>query len=299
VKIGVALPQTGDSASPENVRTMAEGAERVGLSSLWVLDRLLRPRGETTMAASYTSVYSPLETLAYVAGITSAIRLGTSVLVAAFSSPAMLGKRIATVDQLSGGRLLVGLGRGYDPREFVASGTPLGNRGARFSEYVQVLRACWSADPVCFEGEYFTVPLSDIGPKPFSAQGPLLLAGARNEASAARAGSLGLGLNYVMGSDWKDAESVMDAHRRSVEGAGLDRTRTPSIVRANTLVGRSIDGRRPLEGEIGQIVGDLQRLAQRGVDEVFFDMHRHGLSMHEQLDALARLADAAQSISAA
>jgi alkanesulfonate monooxygenase SsuD/methylene tetrahydromethanopterin reductase-like flavin-dependent oxidoreductase (luciferase family) len=111
----------------------ARRAEELGLDSLWVLERILRPVAparEPLLPAHSASVYSPLETLAFIAGKTDVIRLGTSVLDALFHVPAALGRQLATVDRLSNGRLLVGLGQGWSTEEFQTAGVPMSRRGS-------------------------------------------------------------------------------------------------------------------------------------------------------------------------
>ena len=296
--IGVQLPQAGDPASREALIEVAQGAEQAGLASVWVLDRMLRPTSGAIPFAGYRLVYSPLETLAFVAALTSRVRLGTSVLVTPFSAPAMLARRIATVDQLCEGRLVVGLGQGYAREEFIAAGVPFEHRGARFGEYVAVLRACWAEDPVSHDGELYTVPPSEIGPKPVTQQGPPLMAGAGTEAAAARAARLGLGLNYVIfnlvADEWAKTEAVIGAHRRAAAEAGFDPDTLPSIVRANTTVGPAWTRLRrpPLAGSIEQVTEDLQRLAALGVRETFFDMYPGGIGTKAHLETLTALQEA-------
>jgi alkanesulfonate monooxygenase SsuD/methylene tetrahydromethanopterin reductase-like flavin-dependent oxidoreductase (luciferase family) len=122
-KLGLALPTSGSGASPEAITDIAEGAERLGLASVWTFERLMRPiRGATPIGGGddvplpegYGCVYDPVETLAYVAARTTAITLGTSVLDALLHSPIVLARRLATLDRLSGGRLVAGPGSGLD-----------------------------------------------------------------------------------------------------------------------------------------------------------------------------------------
>jgi len=134
-----------------------------------VLDRLLRPlspaRGEAP-SAYYSTVFDALETLAYVAGLTSRVELGTSVIQALYHSPVVLARRLATIDQLSGGRVIAGLGRGWMPEEFTVAGVPLRRRKRAMPEFLAAMRATWGPDPVRFAGEIYDIPESDIGPKP-------------------------------------------------------------------------------------------------------------------------------------
>src|SRR3954447_13972711 len=188
IKLGVHLPVAGRGATPESIAQVAEEAERVGLDSVWTWERLMRPTvpipmggpGGPVMDApeDFGSVYDPIEVLAYVAARTSRISLGTSVLDTLFHSPVILARRLATLDRLSGGRLVAGLGQGWMEQEFQAAGVSMRRRGAGFEEHLLAMRAVWDADPVRFDGRFYRSPDAAIGPKPVRPGGPRLLAGA-------------------------------------------------------------------------------------------------------------------------
>ncbi|WP_345398129.1 LLM class flavin-dependent oxidoreductase [Nonomuraea salmonea] len=179
---GIGLPITGPEASPERIADVAQRAERAGLGAVWAYERLLRPAEPYMLGLNQVVplpeesaiVYDPLETLAYLAATTSTIRLGTSVIDALYHPPVVLAKRLATLDRLSGGRLWIGLGQGWMAQEFEAAGVPVSRRGAGFAEHVAAMRACWGPDPVSFSGRFYTIPESQVGPKP---AGLTLLAG--------------------------------------------------------------------------------------------------------------------------
>jgi alkanesulfonate monooxygenase SsuD/methylene tetrahydromethanopterin reductase-like flavin-dependent oxidoreductase (luciferase family) len=205
MRVGLNLPHYGPETSPRVLRQFAQEAETLGLSSLWVIDRTLRPLGNveiplgmgSQLPAPYGNVLSGIETLVHVASCTEKIRLGTSVIDVLFQTPAALGRRLSTLDHISEGRLTVGLGQGYVPEEFAAANIPLTRRGRGFDEFVAALRAVWAPDPVTFEGGFYQIPTSEIGPKPVQQGGPPLFMGAASVAGAQRAARLGLGFNPV------------------------------------------------------------------------------------------------------
>jgi alkanesulfonate monooxygenase SsuD/methylene tetrahydromethanopterin reductase-like flavin-dependent oxidoreductase (luciferase family) len=208
IKLGVHLPVAGGAASPESIARTALEAERIGLDSVWTWERLMRPtvpiamggRGGPVMEAPETfgSVYDPIETLSYVAGKTSQISLGTSVLDALFQSPIILARRLATLDRLSGGRLIAGIGQGWMEQEFRAAGVSLRRRGAGFEEHLAAMRAVWGPNPVSFDGRFYHIPEAEIGPKAVRPTGPTLMVGAASPAAVERVGRLGLGLTLVI-----------------------------------------------------------------------------------------------------
>jgi alkanesulfonate monooxygenase SsuD/methylene tetrahydromethanopterin reductase-like flavin-dependent oxidoreductase (luciferase family) len=182
MELTIALPHTGKLASPETIAYAAKEAERMGCGTVWVLERLLRPVGGG-MPDSYAKVYDPMETLAWVAAKTERVRLGTSIMDALFHVPVVLARRFATLDHLSGGRVIAGLGQGYAPQEFVAANIPLSRRGAGFEEFIEAMRAAWAPDPVSFSGRFYTIPESEINPKPLQDGGPPIVIAAMKAAA--------------------------------------------------------------------------------------------------------------------
>ena len=149
--VGLCLPQLGEHVTADVIKGFCRAAEDLGFSSLWVQDHFLWPlKPERAYAGipglpiprQYQSVLAPTEVLATAAAVTTKPRLGTSVLVQGNHWPAPLAQRLATIDVLSGGRLVVGLGQGWNAEEHTASGTSVKERAARMDEFVEVLRAC-------------------------------------------------------------------------------------------------------------------------------------------------------------
>ena len=288
MEITMALPHTGKLASPETISRVAEEAERMGCATVWVLERLLRPAGGS-MPDHYATVYDPLETLAYVAAKTERVKLGTSIMDALFHVPATLARRFATLDRLSGGRVIAGLGQGYSPEEFAAANVPMSRRGAGFEEFIEAMRAAWGPDPVHFSGRFYKIPESQINPKPVQEGGPPILIAAMQRPAVERAGRLGLGLNPLAPS-WEALEAAVGAFREAARAAGHDPATLPVVVRANTAVGEEMmEERPPLGGSPEQVSEDLERLRQLEVDELFFDMNRFSIPVEEQFRAVERL----------
>lgn len=266
--LGISLPTFGGQAGPEAIVRVAQAAERAGLGAVWAGERLLRP-AEAVLAGTDQSmqlpdnnalVYDPLETLAYVAAKTSTIKLGTSVVDALFQSPVVLAKRLATLDRLSGGRAMIGLGQGWMQQEFDATGVSAKRRGAGFEEHLAAMRACWGPDPVRFEGRFYTIPESQIGPKP---TGLTVLAGAGAPAAIERAARLGLGLTVVVFA-WDGLRQAAETYRKGGQG--------PLVAHVNGSISeRPLDERMPLTGSAEQVAEDLAEVRALGVDHVFWN----------------------------
>ena len=164
----------GPRATRKNIITLATMAEEEHFDSLWVGERLLWPlKPRTRYAATangnlptfYQNVFDPLNRLTFVAANTNKIALGTSVIDMLFHNPVILAKRFATLDMLSEGRAICGVGIGWSKDEYQVSGIPFQNKGKRADEFVQVLKKIWIDDVVEFKGYYYNIPASKIGPK--------------------------------------------------------------------------------------------------------------------------------------
>ena len=171
MKIGFSLPNIGPIGTAEAVTKVAQRAEALGYSSLWTIERLLYPvklqrpypgTPDGSLPEIYRQVLDPLDSLTYVAAQTKKIKLGTSVLDMPYYNPVMLARRLTTLDVLSNGRLCVGLGLGWSKDEMDATGADITKRGALADEFLPLLKAIWTTNPVEFHGKFFNVPKSYI-----------------------------------------------------------------------------------------------------------------------------------------
>jgi alkanesulfonate monooxygenase SsuD/methylene tetrahydromethanopterin reductase-like flavin-dependent oxidoreductase (luciferase family) len=204
--------------------------------------------------------------LAFAAARTSRIRLGTSVMNALFHSPAVLAKRLATLDRLSGGRLWAGLGIGWMEQEFAVTGVDTAGRGAAMDALLDTMRAFWGPDPVRL-GDVET----HAGPKPVRPDGPALLLGAGSPPAFARAARLGTGVTLVL-FDWDMLAGAVGQFRDAVKEAGRDPSDLPVVVHVNGVVGEELpeEGRMPLTGSPEQVAAELGRLRDLDVAHVFW-----------------------------
>ncbi|MEV0270757.1 TIGR03619 family F420-dependent LLM class oxidoreductase [Hamadaea sp. NPDC050747] len=264
------LPVSGSWATPDRILPIAARAEELGYDSLWTFQRLLAPEG---LADQYRSVLDPLLPLAFVAAQTWRIRLGVAVVNLPFLSPVILAKQLATLDVLSGGRVDAGIGTGWQPEEFTATGASLAERGARVAEYVSVLRTLWTEKRPEHSGRFYQVPRAEFEPKPVQARVPVLLGGTA-PAALRRAGRIADGWISSSSATQQDVAPMIQLIRHGAEEVGRDPETLRFICRCAVRVrepGRA--DRRPLSGSFTEIRGDLERLAEQGMTEVFLDLN--------------------------
>jgi probable F420-dependent oxidoreductase len=162
VHLGVILPNFGASSSPEGIRVMAEAAEEVGLDSVWATEHIIVG---AEAADPYGRVYDPLVVLGWIAGFTTRVGLGTSILILPLHHPIELAKETATLQELSGGRLRLGVGMGWHEQDFSFMGFPFHGRGRRADEAIRLMLALWNGEQ-SFRGEYWSFDDAIFAPLP-------------------------------------------------------------------------------------------------------------------------------------
>ena len=279
--IGIGAPVSGAWAGPRQLARIGGLAEELGYASLWTFQRLLAP-ADGGGDVVYRSVLDPLISLGYVAARTERVRLGVAVVNLPFVSPTYLAKQGSTLDVLSNGRFDLGLGLGWSPLEFTASGATTERRAARAAEYVAALRALWTPGegPVRFEGEFYTIPASRMEPKPVQPGGPPILLGGAVPAALERAGRLADGWmsrsGTVLASIARDVAVVRGAAERAGRDPDKLRIVTRGVVRYDPTGAGTLDaeGRRiRLSGSAEQIREDAAWLAEQGVTDLFYDLN--------------------------
>jgi probable F420-dependent oxidoreductase len=269
--ISCGCPVSGAWAEPATVSRIAERAEALGYHGLWTFQRLLVGTDQE-LAPVYRSVLDPLLTLAYAAARTSTIRLGVAVVNLPYLSPAYLAKQAGTLDVLSGGRAVLGLGTGWSEPEFAATGSDPNPRGRRTVEYLAALRTLWT-DPVAeFAGEFYRVPPSRMDPRPVQPGGPPILLGGTADVALRRAGRLADGWVSSSRASLADIARGTRIVRRAAEEAGRDPDAVRIVVRGVVRAGTRVDD-QPLSGDWAQLRAGAQAYAEAGVTELFYDLN--------------------------
>jgi probable F420-dependent oxidoreductase len=283
--VSVGLPVLGPHAAPPAIERIAVAADRLGFRSVSLSERLLLPAGPEWIneyGLPDWPAYDAVETLTWVAAKTQHVRLRTDVIIPLFQQPVVLARRLATLDHLSRGRVEAGVGLGWLPEEFIATGVPASGRPAMFEESIAVIRACWGPDPVTFEGDHFRIPPSKIGPKPIRGAIPLSI-GAVSRAAVERAARIGDGFTIGF-RNWDDTRQQLGWYR-DAGGNG------PIIVRGGPMLVDAEHETPPLTWTETHIVENLAIAADEGVTEFIWDLNVVGYEPARQVDLLEELAE--------
>ncbi len=249
---------------PQGAQRLARLAEDAGFDSIFAVEHVVWP---TSYASTYpyaptgrlpgnpaTKMPDPLIWMAYVAGVTTRLRLMTAVVILPLHNPLVLAKTVATLDHMSGGRIELGIGVGWLKEEFAALGVPFEKRGARADEYVAAMRTLWAQDDASFDGAFVSFTGMSCNPKPVRGHVPIVIGG-HSEAAARRAGRLGDGFFPSIGSQ-VDIMPLLDVVRRSAEAAGRDPASVELITGCPGALPQSgVDPRAAVEERIARGIG--------------------------------------------
>jgi probable F420-dependent oxidoreductase len=306
MKVGITLPNLGPQATRDNVLQTATQAEKEGFDSVWTITRILWPLKPQTpygvtpdgsLPTEYQTVLDPLDVLTYVAAYTSKISLGQCVIDMFFYTPIMLAKRYATLDVLSQGRVIAGLGLGWSKDEYQASNIPYANRGERADEFLQVLRRIWNDDVVEFKGKYYNIPASKINPKPVQKPIPVYLGGFTPNTFSR---IIRYDLNGWIGEVGRRSLEYVENSIKSIRGQVNQVNKNPDNFQIimwaspNVVEGQSSkrdENRLPFSGSIDEIGSDIQRLKDMGVDHIVFvyNFLPIGRNVNEMIDTSKQL----------
>ena len=306
MRFGCTLPNRGELTSPDNLKIMAQTAEKNGFDSIWVSDHIVIP---TDIAPLYPysdsgelpfdgdSPYcEPLTTLAYLAGVTSSVCLGTHVLVLPYRNPVLAAKMVSTLDFLSGGRVILGIGAGWMEEEFEAlDSPPFPDRGRVTDEYIALYRELWTNPTPEFKGQFTHASGYKFSPRPVQPSGIPIWVGGHSGPAIRRAAKLGdawlpIGLRGTAGLEPDELKAKIDLLSSLAEKAGRD----PASISVCFSTDLGFDynsndsGRRTLSGNPEQIARDIRRYNEVGVDYFLFS-YRSG-SVDEALESMEQFA---------
>ena len=282
MKLGLRLPQRLGVDLQHDVVEAARTAEAAGYASLWTYERLLFPQTPAEQPNVPWPKHSrqaadPLAVLTAAAVATEQVRLGIAVLVAALHTPVRLAKALATIDQISGGRMIAGMGTGWSTDEFQAAGAAGADRGRFLDETLDVFDAVWGPDPVTFRSPRVVIDNASVLPKPAS-KIPVMLGGVSPMAVqriVKRADGWLPFLSTPGSTGAAELRASWDRIRHLASDYGRDASRMEMVVVGNvTLTDRPAGlDRTPFVGTLDQIIDDVQTAAQAGADEVIIDLN--------------------------
>jgi probable F420-dependent oxidoreductase len=294
VQFGVSLPAVQQmpgvpdweaASSPEAIAAVAKRADELGYAWLPCSDHVVVPkRAIATMGATW---YEPAATLAFVAGMTQWIRLLTHVIVLPYHNPLAIAKQYATLDRLSGGRVILGVGTGHLKQEFRALNAPFAERGPATDEYIAIIKALWSNEEASFHGKYFQFEEMSVAPRPVQQPHPPIWVGGNSRRAVRRAAALGDGWVPFQVTP-EDVRDRLDCVRPLLE----QRERPFDVVvpaSSVELTDKSIHGTRPpFSGSREQVIEDIRVYEAAGVTGMTAGFRAR--SLDDQLEKMERFA---------
>ncbi len=292
MKFGVMLPHYRQMAGTEAIARVALEAEDMGYDSVWVSDHIVVPDEDVERFGK--GYYDLFSVLAYVAAITQRVSLGTSIFIIPLRNPLHAAQIAATVDQLSGGRLILGVGAGSAEPEYQAMGVPWNERGAIFDEALSVLKHVWTVDSPNFQGSYFNFSGINSFPQPMQQPHPPLWVGGGSRRSIRRAAEFGDAWHPTRPS-FQLLEEGIPRLRRLAERAGRDpdsiqiaarhpmkimeRTPAPTTATAPSVGAPAV---WPLVDTAERVAETVNRFQEAGVSHLVMDTFYSIPELHQE-----------------
>ena len=274
MKFGVKLIHSGPGASPENIRRWAQFAEALGLHLLMTADHVaLTPEVQERYPAPY---YEAFTNLAWLAGQTQKIKLGTSVIVVPYRDPIHLAHLTGNLDQLSGGRLVLGVGVGWSETEFEAFRLPFRKRGAMTDDYLAALMTLWSGGVASHEGEFVSFKEVEVAPRPAQDPHPPIWVGGSSTPALRRAVRFGQAWHPIhFQMEWLKSEALPRLQEIAEQEGKPVPALSPRVYCRFTDSPLPEDDRMVGEGTPDQVHRDLETLETLGAEYVVFDTRRN------------------------
>lgn len=280
MKFGVCLTHYGrEIRSSELVEAVAE-IERLGFDSIWVTDHVVIPQGVREAQLIYREhMLEAFTVFSYLAAVSKHAQLGSSIVVLSYRNPIVMAKMLASIDVLSGGRVVFGAAAGYMEGEFDALGLRFEERGDMSDEYLRVIREIWTHDQTDFNGKYFNFDNVYTSPRPLQQPGPPIWIGGRSRRAMRRAVELGDGWHPI-GLTPREMREGRAYMVRLCEQRKLPQVPTMSL-RANLLIDgvsepvgpyASRAGNTPFNGHPSLIRDRVSEFEEVGVEHIVLDM---------------------------
>jgi len=274
MKFGMRYCNTGRYVDGAAGIELVQAGEAAGFESAWTIEHTVvpanyestypyHPSGQMAGGKDDIALPDPLMWMSFMAGVTSTLKFATGILIVPQHNPVITAKQVATLDHMSGGRVMLGIGVGWMKEEFDAIGAPFARRGARTDEYIAAMRELWTADCPTFHGEFVNFDNTYCRPQPAQGSVPIIVGGDTPPA-ARRAGRLGDGYFPARGAP----QDMLDLARKTAEEHGRD----PDALEITTNIPDDLD--------------EIPAMAARGIDRVLVPV-----SSVAGLDAVIKNAD--------
>ncbi len=291
MKIGVWIPNCRHLATPEIITTAAVRAEQLGYDSVWVSDHVVVPHANVVNFGE--TIFDPLITLGVIAGATRRVQLGTTVLIIPYRNAVVTAKMISSLDALSGGRVLFGIGAGWVAAESAMLGLPFKERGAMTDEYLRAMQELWTQRAPAFTGAYTQFSDLVFEPKPLQKPHPPIWVGGHSKAALRRTAEFG--------AAWHPINRPVEELRASqAEIARLCRARGRAnmptltlrndvrILRPGETAPKSAHAGRVLAGAPADLVEQIGELAAIGVEHLVCEfLAADGRELEDQMTGFA------------
>jgi len=291
MKIGVWIPNCRHLATPEIIRTTAVRAEALGYDSVWVSDHVVVPHANVVNFGE--TIFDPLITLGVVAGATRRVQLGTTVLIIPYRNAVVTAKMVSSLDALSGGRVLFGIGAGWVAAESAMLGLPFKERGAMTDEYLRAMQELWTSRRPAFNGAYTQFNDLVFEPKPIQKPHPPIWVGGHSKAALRRTAEFGAAwhpinrpVEELRASQAEIARLCQARGRASVPALTL--RNDVRIVRPGETAPKSAHAGRVLAGSPADLVEQIGELADIGVEHLVCEfLAADGRELEEQMATFA------------
>ena len=280
MKFGIVIPLHRDIDALVNLE-LAQKAEMLGFDSIWISDHVVLP---TKYQGRFSEIlYDPFVLLASIAAKTKKILLGTSVLILPYRNPIVVAKMVSTIDVLSDGRVVLGVGPGWMEEEFDVLGIPFNERGQRTDEYINIFKDLWEKDEPKFEGEFYSFSKMKFYPKPIQKPHPPIWIGGISKKAIGRAVELGNGWHPVWLSPHQMEKKIRYLRRVAKEkGRNLDNfilsirnrlriLKTPEVKKTDISEWRG-EYTFSFHGTTEEIIHKIRQFESIGVSHIIFDL---------------------------
>lgn len=297
MRFGFHAINLGPIATPTSIRQVLAACEQHKIDSIWTGDHVINaPKIDSTYPYSPTgkfplppeeTILEPLTFMGYAVAQTQTVQIGVSVLIVPYRNPVVTARAITTLDYLSEGRIIVGVGSGWMKEEFDALGVPFADRGAQTDEFIRVFKEIWTNPTPQFSGAYVQFSGITAYPLPVQKPHPPIWVGGNSKRAMRRALELGEGWQPGWSKPDQFAQEMQD-FQRIAERVGRDpKTVEISLLRPMQIIDRA-DAHRPLIGTPEQIAEDIRAYQRLGVSHLVFAFRTSTLT--ETLETIERFA---------